>query len=200
MNQFVKVKGPKTYKRMPWKNGLGETLEIERFDDAKGLAYRISQAAVIEDGVFSDFSGLNRTLVLISGAGMTLMHSNSEQHELVYPLDMAKFSGGEVTQAKLHHGAIEDLNIMVREDDYLAEVSPMLPLSEYRWCASENTVYVGIYAVSQCAFRSLSSQTELDLEAGAMLKFDVTDSIDLIWLSGQAVLIKIVETPQIEAL
>lgn len=191
MSRFTQIKSSDTFKRMPWKNGLGETLEIERFDDAKGLAFRISQAAVVEDGEFSDFSGLHRTLVLISGVGMTLTHSDSDQHELVRLLDMAKFSGGEVTQAKLHHGAIEDLNIMVREGDFLAEVIALLPLSEHHWQASENTTYIGIYTVSQCTFRCMMTNAEQTLEAGVILKLDGSENFDLSWLTGQAVLIKV---------
>ena len=63
------------YKRMPWKNGLGETLEIYTLEDTTGLRLRISQAAVVADCIFSEFRGLHRSLVLLSGEGMTLKHS-----------------------------------------------------------------------------------------------------------------------------
>lgn len=113
------------YKRMPWKNGLGETLEIQRYEDEIGLRFRISQASVVEDGVFSDFSGLHRTLVLLSGGGMTLKHTSkniSHTNVLSNRLDMARFSGGDETLATLTNGKIEDLNIMVRETDTQAKV------------------------------------------------------------------------------
>ncbi|SHF77413.1 hypothetical protein SAMN02745753_02613 [Marinomonas polaris DSM 16579] len=115
------------YQRMPWKNGLGETLEIQRHEDESGLRFRISQASVVEDGVFSDFSGLHRTLVLLSGEGMTLEHAvknknSSHTNKLSNALDIARFSGGDETYATLKSGKIEDLNIMVRETDTQANV------------------------------------------------------------------------------
>lgn len=113
------------YKCMPWKNGLGSTLEIKRYDDSNGQRFRISKASVVEDGLFSDFTGQHRTLVLLSGEGMTLTHKGQNAHSshlLKNNLDIARFSGGEETYATLENDAIEDLNIMVREKDTLANV------------------------------------------------------------------------------
>jgi len=123
---------PQQYKSMPWRNGLGNTLEIERYDDKDGLCFRISQASVVADGLFSDFSHLQRTLVLLSGKGITLDHLNQQQNpkvsyinKLIKPLDMAHFNGGDKTLATLHDGQIEDLNIMVRQADTTANVTVM---------------------------------------------------------------------------
>ena len=109
------------FKNMPWKNGLGSTLEIKRYNDKNGQRFRISKAAVVEDGLFSDFSGQERTLVLLSGKGMMLNHKGQHgesSHRLKKTLDMARFSGGNETYAILENNTpIEDLNIMVRAKD-----------------------------------------------------------------------------------
>ena len=156
---------PQQYKSMPWKNGLGNTLEIERYDDKNGLCFRISQASVIENGLFSDFSQLQRTLVLLSGKGITLKHfaieylDQQQNHkvryvnELIKPLDMAHFDGGDKTLATLHDGKIEDLNIMIRKTDTTANVTVMelgrpLVISD-----SHKLLYSAYYANSICSLR-----------------------------------------------
>ncbi|WP_111637732.1 HutD/Ves family protein [Marinomonas shanghaiensis] len=136
------------YQRMPWKNGLGETLEIQRHEDESGLRFRISQASVVEDGVFSDFSGLNRTLVLLSGEGMTLEHKSEtgcQINKLDSPLDIARFSGGDTTYATLKNGKIEDLNIMVRDDDTQARVQACTAPCSIIF-ADTDTLFCGFYA------------------------------------------------------
>jgi len=111
---------------MPWKNGKGVTIELLRIEDDQGMVLRISQARVVVPGEFSNFSGLERHLVLIQGSGIRLSHqSNSliKRHELSQLLDIAKFDGADVTSAKLINGAITDLNIMTRARDHQAQVT-----------------------------------------------------------------------------
>ena len=61
------------YKVMPWKNGLGSTTEIAIFPaNAKldDFDWRVSMAQVTSDGPFSSFPGIDRTLLVIDGAGI----------------------------------------------------------------------------------------------------------------------------------
>jgi len=114
------------YRRMPWKNGKGETLELIKLEDDKGVKFRISQAAVTDSGTFSDFTGLERHLVLIDGKGIRLSHQSEpddmSHHDLLQILDIATFDGGDLTSSELIDGPIEDLNIMVRMSDTKAQV------------------------------------------------------------------------------
>ena len=55
---------------MPWKNGLGETLEVARSPDGHSLDafdWRVSVAPVIAGGAFSVFPGIERTIAVIEG-------------------------------------------------------------------------------------------------------------------------------------
>ena len=164
------------YQRMPWKNGLGETLEIQRHDDESGLRFRISQASVVEDGVFSDFSGLHRTLVLLSGEGMTLEHTdtntdtqNRHTHVLNNVLDIARFSGGDKTHATLKNGKIEDLNIMVRESDTQAKVEACAaPCSLL--LSNSDTLFSGFYASGDSVIEMENADT-VAIKAHSMVIF-----------------------------
>ena len=40
------------YRIQPWANGRGQTVELARADDAQGMVWRLSVAAVVEDGPF----------------------------------------------------------------------------------------------------------------------------------------------------
>lgn len=171
------------YQRMPWKNGLGETLEIQRHDDERGLRFRISQAAVVEDGVFSDFSGLHRTLVLLSGEGMTLEHTdtntdthNRQTHVLNNVLDIARFSGGDKTHATLKNGKIEDLNIMVRENDTQAKVKAcaapcsLLLSNSDTLISNSHTLFSGFYACEE-AVLDIHGADAVTIKAHSMVIF-----------------------------
>jgi uncharacterized protein len=98
---------------MPWRNGLGTTVELAREDlaDGSGFAWRLSMADVTSDGEFSNFSGYDRCLLLLEGNGLTLDCAGSVQR-LEHPMEAARFRGEDPTFATLHHGPVRDFNIM----------------------------------------------------------------------------------------
>ncbi|NLQ17727.1 HutD family protein [Marinomonas sp. M1K-6] len=184
------------YLRMPWKNGLGETLEIQRNEDENGLRFRISQASVVEDGVFSDFSGLHRTLVLLSGDGMTLEHSgrNTAQdsrhiHVLSKTLDMARFCGGDETHATLKNGKIEDLNIMVRETDTQANVEACAAPCSLLF-SNDGTLLCGFYA-SEESLLEIDDADAVTINAHSMVVFSPNTTARL--TKGLGVFVRISE-------
>ena len=63
---------PADYIRQPWKNGLGSTTELWRLERDGRLLVRLSRAAVVEDGPFSQFPGIERNLTVLSGPGFRL--------------------------------------------------------------------------------------------------------------------------------
>jgi len=186
----VSIIEPAQYLRMPWKNGLGETLEIQKLEDNQGLRFRISQAAVKEDGVFSNFAGLHRTLVLLSGKGMTLDHkseNSSHSHILSKVLDMARFSGGDETHAILKNGKIEDLNIMVREADTRAEVEAC-SASCTLLLSNNDTLFSGFYAVKDSVIE-IENVDSLLIKAHSMVMFSEETNATL--AQGNGVLIEV---------
>ncbi|PYF81070.1 MULTISPECIES: HutD family protein [Marinomonas] len=178
------------YQRMPWKNGLGETLEIQRHEDEIGLRFRISQASVVEDGVFSDFSGLHRTLVLLSGEGMNLEHKSGSKRQLNTlnkPLDMARFSGGDETRATLKNGKIEDLNIMVRDTDTQAIVQACTAPHSLSF-TNDDTLFSGFYAIEDSVLATEKTDA-LQVKAHSMVIG--TESRNATLKNGRGVFIKI---------
>ncbi|MBB5573859.1 MULTISPECIES: HutD/Ves family protein [Rhizobium] len=113
------------HKRMPWKNGGGETVEIAVSPDGAGLAdfdWRVSMATVATDGPFSVFPGIDRTLSILEGEGMTLFIEGREPERLTQASDPLPFAADAPTSATLIDGTITDLNVMTRRGRYTHSV------------------------------------------------------------------------------
>lgn len=129
---MIEVTEPKQFKTIPWKNGLGETTELAINEHASldNFIWRLSIASVVNDGVFSDFSGYHRNLVLISGKGINLHHDDKSVDKLKNILDIASFDGGCKTQGQLIAGAIKDFNIITDNDKVIAQVKCYIETSQ----------------------------------------------------------------------
>ncbi|CAD5107321.1 HutD/Ves family protein [Zestomonas carbonaria] len=111
------------YPRMPWKNGAGTTLEITR-DAGEGLdgfGWRLSIADVGESGGFSAFTGYQRIITVLEGAGMRLTVDGVESREL-RALDPFAFSGDSAVDCRLLDGAIRDFNLIYSPSRYRARL------------------------------------------------------------------------------
>ncbi|HEV7334377.1 MAG TPA: HutD family protein [Bosea sp. (in: a-proteobacteria)] len=102
---------------MPWKNGGGTTTEIAVSPDGASLSdfdWRISMAHVGQDGPFSSFPGIDRTLSVLTGAGITLAFGDGEHVRLDRSSAPYPFAADRAVEGVLVDGAIDDLNVMSR--------------------------------------------------------------------------------------
>jgi len=105
------------HRRMPWKNGGGETTEIIASPEGAGLDefdWRISMARVATDGPFSRFAGVDRTLCVIEGEGVSLEVTGERAVLLTQASPPFSFAGDVEVRSRLVHGPITDLNVMTR--------------------------------------------------------------------------------------
>lgn len=117
-----------TARAMPWKNGGGETLELAIAPAGAGLddfAWRISSARVAADGAFSRFAGVDRSLALLSGAGLRLQRGDGRVEELFSGGAVAQFPGEEAIAATLVDGPVGDLNLMTRRGVWRHRLAPL---------------------------------------------------------------------------
>jgi environmental stress-induced protein Ves len=106
---------------MPWKDGGGETREVALSPLDAGIDafdWRISMAWVREDGSFSTFPDVDRTLVLLDGDGMTLAIAGRTPVALTVDSAPWGFPGDVATFARLAGGPITDLNVMTARGRY----------------------------------------------------------------------------------
>ena len=193
---MITVISPENFKTIPWKNGLGETTELainehgtlERFD------WRLSIASVVEDGIFSDFSGYDRNLILIEGNGICLTHDQSTTDNLVKKLDVASFAGACNTFGSLINGAIKDFNIITNQKTMTPNVK----------CFTEqHKASVDIPLNTLCFAYSLSASIEVESSAnekqhvpvGSLVKIShLLSAENQYWVSGKDMILVVLKT------
>ncbi|WP_405711676.1 MULTISPECIES: HutD family protein [unclassified Streptomyces] len=109
----------------PWRNGGGVTREIAAYPESAPLDafdWRVSLAEVSEDGPFSTFPGVDRTLTVVEGAGMDLM-VDGEHHIVDEPYWPHDFPGDLATDGTLLGGPVVNLNVMCRRGRTSAAVA-----------------------------------------------------------------------------
>ncbi|WP_051504433.1 HutD/Ves family protein [Robbsia andropogonis] len=113
-----------------WSNGRGASCEVAICPESASMdnfVWRASMAQVSVDGAFSTFPGIDRTLVLLGGAGMELdltRHVNAgSSHALREPLSTFGFEGETPPEAKLVDGPTHDFNLMVRREFATGQVA-----------------------------------------------------------------------------
>jgi environmental stress-induced protein Ves len=112
------------YRIMPWKNGGGTTSEIliePPGADVAHFDWRISMARIDQDGNFSSFSGVDRTLTVLSGAmSLHLPAGDCQKLDVISP--PYAFQGEDAITSKVDHGPIYDLNVFTRRTIFSHEV------------------------------------------------------------------------------
>jgi uncharacterized protein len=122
----MKILRAADYRRMPWKNGGGETVEIAVFPEGAGLSdfdWRISMARVDGDGPFSEFPGIDRTLAILEGAGI-ILDVDGDIRRLTIDRAPHSFPADRPTSATLIDGTVTDFNVMSRRGKVAHEVRP----------------------------------------------------------------------------
>lgn len=108
------------YRRVRWKNGLGWTTEIAvEPPEGEGVGdwkwdWRISIATVDADSEFSRFPGIDRSLLVLEGAGMVLDVEGQGTVTLLADGPPLAFSGDVATRSRLIAGPTRDFNVMTR--------------------------------------------------------------------------------------
>lgn len=100
----------------PWKNGGGSTTEIAispagaHLDD---FEWRVSLATIAQDGPFSSFPGIDRSLALVDGDGV-LLDFGDERFVLSPSEPLIEFAGEDAVHATVTGQHTTDFNVMTR--------------------------------------------------------------------------------------
>jgi len=166
---MISVFSPENFKTIPWKNGKGETIELAINDGGTldDFIWRLSMATVVEDGVFSDFSGYQRNLVLIEGNGISLQHDHNKIDKLCNLLEVANFDGACSTVGNLHAGAITDFNIITHQEKCRVSVETY---SDLQNVALKSDDLCFVYSLSGEYQLLTSDQEPQIIQAGHLLK------------------------------
>jgi environmental stress-induced protein Ves len=114
----VRILRAEQHRAMRWKNGGGITYEIASFPPADqaldGFDWRVSMALVETDGPFSLFPGIDRTLAIVSGAGLRLTVGDAPEVAIEPHSEPHSFAADVPTDSRLIDGPVTDLNVMTR--------------------------------------------------------------------------------------
>jgi environmental stress-induced protein Ves len=110
---------PAAYRRTPWKNGGGITIDIA---DAyapgaaagswNGMLWRLGRTQIVEPGPFSDLSGYDRILTVIGGRGLVLEIAAGQALDVREPFRPVRFTGEDRITSRLEGGPVAVLNLM----------------------------------------------------------------------------------------
>jgi len=98
---------PAGYRRTPWKNGGGVTVDIAEHEDA----WRFGRTPITTPGPFSDYSGFDRAQVLVAGRGLVLKTPDGEI-DVRTPLKPVAFAGETPIVSRLECGPVEVVNLI----------------------------------------------------------------------------------------
>lgn len=94
-----------------WRNGGGMTEEVAAEHVDGRLLWRVSIATITQDGAFSDFPGIDRMLMPLGEAGLTLEVDGARRHAARHTV--VEFAGESAVAAVAVREPGQDLNLMV---------------------------------------------------------------------------------------
>lgn len=100
-------------KVVPWINGQGVTREVLVVPGPTPgrFAWRISIATIDRPGPFSTYPGVDRTIMVIDGAGM-ILRVDGVPHRVERPYEPIEFAGEAAVVCTPLGGTIHDFNVM----------------------------------------------------------------------------------------
>ena len=136
-----------TYRRTPWKNGGGVTIDIA---DAyapgaaaggwSGMLWRLGRTRIVEPGPFSDLSGYDRILTVIGGSGLVLEIAGGAALDVREPFRPVRFTGEDRITSRLEAGPVAVLNLM-SDRKHAIDVTIMSGQDTRKLGAAINIVY-----------------------------------------------------------
>lgn len=154
------------YRRSPWKNGGGETVEMLASPEGAGLDsfdWRISSAHVASAGPFSHFSGVDRTLSVLGRGRLVLAFEGRSAVTLDEASAPYVFPGDAAVSGLIPDGPIDDFNVMTRRGQARHHVQQLHLAGEREMPVNADHLFLH---ARMAGLRVRQGEEELVLEAG----------------------------------
>jgi len=181
---------PSDYRRSPWKNGGGVTIDIAQASrpghaagDWAGLLWRFGRTAIVAPGPFSDLSGCDRAQVVVRGSGLVLGLPDGEI-DVRTPWMPVRFRGEDRIVTRLESGPVEVVNLIADRAQFEIDLVVLSPGSQ-RHCVAGTHM---LYAADGAASITIGGASH-SLESDHALKLDVPDTADISHAWGAGLLL-----------
>jgi len=104
---MITLLDPSQFRRTPWKNGGGITVDIAEHGDV----WRFGRTPITTAGPFSDYAGFDRLQVLVAGRGLVLDTPDGEI-DVRIPFKPVRFAGETPIVSRLEAGPVEVVNLI----------------------------------------------------------------------------------------
>ena len=182
---FVTRLDPTTYRRTPWKNGGGMTVDIAdayRADAVPGdwsaMLWRLGRTEIVATGPFSDLFGYDRILTVIGGRGLTLRIEGGAALDVREPFRPVRFRGEDRITSQLEAGPVAVLNL-IGDRRHAIDVAVLGGVAgrslgaaiNIIYAPAESTVVLGAerYRLAADAALRLDGPGELRVESGRVI-------------------------------
>lgn len=113
------VLDPASYRRTPWKNGGGVTIDIAGAHRPgadpvgwEGMIWRFGRTRIEQPAPFSDLAGYDRILSVIEGSGLVLHPRGQAPLDVRAPFRPVRFAGEWAITSALTEGPVGVLNLL----------------------------------------------------------------------------------------
>jgi environmental stress-induced protein Ves len=124
---------PEQFRRTPWKNGGGLSLDIAGAhstggleDGYDGMLWRFGRTSILQPGPFSDLTGYDRLQLVLNGAGLVLETAQGEI-DLRQPLQPVRYDGGIPIVTRLENGPVEVINLIADREQCEIDLRALEP-------------------------------------------------------------------------
>lgn len=174
------------FRRTPWKNGGGVTVDIADAYRAgaepgswAGMVWRFGRTTIDRPGPFSDLAGYDRILTVVAGRGLVLRSGDGAALDMRAPCRPVAFPGELALASELEEGPVEVVNLIGDRAAVAIAVDVLARPGPVRLAAGE----VVLYAPAGAAAVALGAE-ELAIPAGDALRVRAGSALACRHLSG----------------
>ena len=164
------------FRPQPWKNGGGVTTELAVHPAQGRPLWRVSVAQVDRDGPFSDFSGYERTLLMLEGDGMVLSFDGAEPVRIDARYVPFTFDGALRCDCWLLGGPVRDMNLMVDREEARGTVEVLRARQPFERRLRADWTLVHVLAGEA---RARMGDVSYSLSSGDLLRIDGASDVAL---------------------
>jgi uncharacterized protein len=139
---------PANYRRVPWKNGGGVSVDIAGAyhrgagaNEWSEVLWRLARTRIDKPGPFSHLSGYDRILSVIKGRGLVLKPAEAPAIDAREPFRPVRFPGEWRIVSELEAGSVGVLNLITDRLDVTGDVDFLAKGMERKLGADINILY-----------------------------------------------------------